>query len=322
MREPLSLVSHPFHLVSVRADPCLRAAPPLPGSCVRARERPTSSTSSCSQKCCKERLDGFHFSHLHRRSDTPALCQALPQRSRSCCPDFRRLDELYTAYPFYGSRQMSRHLVREGYAPGRHRVRRLMRAMGLEAIYCKPRCSHPQPGHRVYPYLPRNLSIGRPHHVCCADITYIRLRGGYLYRVAVMDWASRCVLAWELSNTLDSECCVLAVEEALEAHAAREMFNTDQGSPFTAQAFTGCLEGAGVRISMDGRGRWMDNVFIERLRHSLKYEAVYLQELADGLAARARGLIGEWIASYNALRPHSSLAGRTTRETLQKGVRT
>ena len=253
------------------------------------------------------------------------LCRStLYYRPRAPDPDelalLRRLDELYTAYPFYGGRQMSRHLVREGYAAGRHRVRRLMRKMGLEAIYCKPRCSQPQPGHRVYPYLLRNLSIERPHQVWCADITYIPLRGGYLYLVAVMDWASRCVLAWELSNTLDSEFCVLALEEALEAHPAPEMFNTDQGSQFTAQAFTGCLEGAGVRISMDGRGRWMDNVFIERLWRSLKYEAVYLQELADGFAARE--LIGEWIGFYNAVRPHSSLGGSTPWETLQQGFRT
>ena len=196
-------------------------------------------------------------------------------------------------------------------------MRRLMRTMGLEAIYCKPRCSQPQPGQRVYPYLLRNRSIERPHQVWCADITYIPLRRGYLYLVAVMDWASRCVLAWELSNTLDSEFCELAVEEALEAHPAPQMFNTDQGSQFTAQAFTGCLEGAGVRISMDGRGRWMDNVFIERLWRSLKYEAVYLQELADGFAARE--LVGEWIGFYNAVRPHSSLGGQTPWETLQQG---
>ena len=253
------------------------------------------------------------------------LCRStLYYRPRAPDPDelalMRRLDELYTAYPFYGSRQMSRHLVREGYAAGRHRVRRLMRTMGLEAIYCKPHCSQPQADHRVYPYLLRNLSIERPHQVWCADITYIPLRGGYLYLVAVMDWASRCVLAWELSNTLDSEFCVLALEEALEAHPAPEIFNTDQGSQFTAQVFTGCLEGAGVRISMDGRGRWMDNVFIERLWRSLKYEAVYLQELADGFAARE--LIGEWIGFYNAVRPHSSLGGRTPWEALQQGVRT
>ena len=215
------------------------------------------------------------------------LCRStLYYRPRAPDPDelalMRRLDELYTAYPFYGSRQMSRHLVREGYAAGRHRVRRLMRTMGLEAIYCKPHCSQPQADHRVYPYLLRNLSIERPHQVWCADITYIPLRGGYLYLVAVMDWASRCVLAWELSNTLDSEFCVLAVEEALEAHPAPEIFNTDQGSQFTAQVFTGCLEGAGVRISMDGRGRWMDNVFIERLWRSLKYKRCICRSLRTG----------------------------------------
>ena len=227
----------------------------------------------------------------------------------------RRIDELYTAHPFYGSRQMSRHLVREGWAAGRDRVRRLMRKMGLEAIYCRPRCSQPHPGHRVYLYLLRQLAIERPHQVWCADITYIPLQRGFLYLVAVMDWASRCVLAWELSNTLDSEFCVLAVEAALETHPAPEIFNTDQGSQFTAQAFTGCLEGAGVRISMDGRGRCMDNVFIERLWWSLKYEAVYLQDLPDGFAAR--DLISEWLAFYNRERPHSALGGRTPWEALQ-----
>ena len=229
----------------------------------------------------------------------------------------RRIDELYTAHPFYGSRQMSRHLRREGYAAGRGRVRRLMRTMGLEAIYCKPRCSQPQPGHRVYPYLLRQLAIERPHQMWCADITYIPMQRGFLYLVAVMDWASRCVLAWELSNTLDTEFCVLAVEQALEGHPAAEIFNTDQGSQFTAQAFTQCLAGAGMRISMDGRGRCMDNVFIERLWRSLKYEAVYLQELADGFAARQ--VIGEWIAFYNRERPHSALGGRTPWEALQEG---
>ena len=249
----------------------------------------------------------------HRRASLSLQCRLLRlcrstlyYRSRAPGPDelalMRRLDELYTAYPSYGSRQMSRHLAREGYAAGRHRVRRLMRKMGLKAIYCKPRCSQPQPGHRIYPYLLRDLPIERPHQVWCADITYIPLRGGYLYLVAVMDWASRCVLA---------------VEEALEAHSVPEIFNTNQGSQFAAQAFTGWLEGAGVRISMDGRGRWMDNVFIERLWRSLKYEAVYLQELADGFAARE--LIGEWIGFYNAVRPHSSLGGCTPWETLQEG---
>ena len=249
------------------------------------------------------------------------LCRStLYYRSREPGPEqlalMRRIDELYTAHPFYGSRQMSRHLVREGWAAGRDRVRRLMRKMGLEAIYRKPRCSQPHPEHRVYPYLLRNLAIERPHQVWCADITYIPLQRGYLYLVAAMDWASRCVLSWELSNTLDSEFCVLAVEQALEAHPAPGIFNTDQGSQFTAQAFTDCLKEAGARISMDGRGRCMDNVFIERLWRSLKYEAVYLQELADGFAARE--LIGEWLAFYNGERPHSALQGRTPREVLEQ----
>ena len=227
----------------------------------------------------------------------------------------RRIDELYTAHPFYGSRQMSRHLRREGYAGGRDKVRRLMRRMGLETVYCRPRTSQPEPGHRVYPYLLRNLAIERPQQVWCADITYLPLQGGFVYLVAVMDWFSRAVLSWELSNTLDTEFCLLALEEALEQFGVPEIFNTDQGSQFTAEAFTGCLQQAGVRVSMDGRGRWMDNVFIERLWRSLKYEAVYLQELADGFAARTR--VAEWLAFYNHVRPHSALGGRTPWEALQ-----
>ena len=176
-----------------------------------------------------------------------------------------------------------------------------MRRMGLETVYCRPRTSQPEPGHRVYPYLLRNLAIERPQQVWCADITYLPLQGGFVYLVAVMDWFSRAVLSWELSNTLDTEFCLLALEEALEQFGVPEIFNTDQGSQFTAEAFTGCLQQAGVRVSMDGRGRWMDNVFIERLWRSLKYEAVYLQELADGFAARAR--VAEWLAFYNHVRP-------------------
>ena len=231
--------------------------------------------------------------------------------------EMRRIDELYTAHPFYGSRQMSRHLRREGYPAGRDKVRRLMRKMGLEAVYCRPRTSQPDPAHRVYPYLLRNLVIERPQQVWCTDITYIPMPRGFLYLVAVMDWFSRAVLSWELSNTLETEFCLQAVEEALERFGAPQIFNSDQGSQFTAQAFTGCLEAAGVRVSMDGRGRWMDNVFIERLWRSLKYEAVYLQELADGFAARA--VIGDWLDFYNHRRPHSALAGRTPWETLHGG---
>ncbi len=262
----------------------------------------------------------------HRQASLSLQCRLLQlcrsslyYRAREPDPEtlalLRRIDELYTAHPFYGSRQMSRHLAREGMAASRERVRRLMRKMGLEAIYCRPRTSQPQPGHRIFPYLLRGLQIERPHQVWCADITYIPLQHGFLYLVAVMDWVSRCVLAWELSNTLDSEFCVVALEEALAAHPAPDIFNTDQGSQFTAQVFTGSLQAAGVRVSMDGRGRCMDNIFIERLWRSLKYEAVYLQELADGFAARE--LIASWIEFYNRQRPHSALGGRTPWEALQ-----
>jgi putative transposase len=229
----------------------------------------------------------------------------------------RRIDELFLKYPFYGSRQMTRQLRREGVAVGRHRVRRLMRLMGLEAIYRAPKTSRPQPGHRVYPYLLKGLAIERANQVWCADITYIPVRRGFLYLVAIMDWASRQVLAWRLSNTLDARFCVEALAEALTRYGRPEIFNTDQGSQFTGAAFTGVLEQAGIAISMDGRGRWLDNVFIERLWRSLKYEAVYLHELADGFAAER--VIGGWIAFYNHERPHSALAGRTPAEAYTAG---
>ena len=224
----------------------------------------------------------------------------------------RRIDELYLKYPFSGSRQLARHLAREGVTAGRHRVRRLMRLLGLEAIYRKPRTTVPNPDHQVYPYLLRGLTITRPNQVWCADITYIPVQDGYLYLVAVMDWASRRVLAWELANTLDSEFCLLALAQAQERYGKPEVFNTDQGSQFTSRAFTGQLEAAGIRCSMDGRGRCLDNVFIERLWRSLKYEAVYLHELADGFAAQR--VIAEWMEFYNEVRPHSALDGRTPAE--------
>ncbi len=224
----------------------------------------------------------------------------------------RRIDELFLKYPFYGARRMALHLRREGVRIGRRRAARLMRLMGLEAIYRAPRTSAPHPGHRVYPYLLRGLAIERPDHVWCADITYIPVQRGFLYLVAIMDWASRHVLAWRLSNTLDAGFCTDTLEEALARYGGPEIFNTDQGSQFTSLAFTGRLREAGIRISMDGRGRCMDNIFIERLWRSLKYEAVYLHEIADGFAARR--VIGEWIGFYNTRRPHSALGGRTPAE--------
>jgi putative transposase len=216
----------------------------------------------------------------------------------------RRIDELFLKYPFYGSRQMARQLRREGVGVGRHRVRRLMRLMGLEAIYQAPRTSTPHPEHRVYPYLLKGLAIERPDQVWCADITYIPVQRGFLYLVAIMDWATRHVLAWRLSNTLDAGFCVEALQQALTRYGRPEIFNSDQGSQFTSLAFTGLLTDAGVAISMDGRGRCMDNIFIERLWRSLKYEAVYLHELTDGF--KAERVIAEWIDFYKVSSQHTS----------------
>jgi len=224
----------------------------------------------------------------------------------------RRIDEVFLKYPFYGSRQMARHLRREGICIGRHRARRLMRLMGLEAIYQAPRTSAPHPEHRIYPYLLGNLEIKLPNQVWCADITYIPVQRGFLYLVAIMDWATRHVLSWRLSNTMDARFCVEALNEALARYGKPEIFNTDQGSQFTSFDFTSALKGAEVTISMDGRGRCMDNIFIERLWRSLKYEAIYLHELSDGFVAER--VIGDWIAFYNSERPHSAMAGRTPAE--------
>jgi putative transposase len=225
----------------------------------------------------------------------------------------RRIDELFLKYPFYGSRQMARQLRREGVGVGRHRVRRLMRLMGLEAIYQAPRTSVPHPAHRIYPYLLNGMAIDRANQVWCADITYIPVQRGFLYLVAIMDWATRHVLSWRLSNTMDAGFCVEALREALARYGRPEIFNTDQGSQFTSLDFTATLNNAGITISMDGRGRCMDNIFIERLWRSLKYEAVYLHELTDGF--KAERVIGEWIDFYNTERPHSALDGQTPAET-------
>ncbi|MBP2310636.1 putative transposase [Azospirillum melinis] len=196
----------------------------------------------------------------------------------------RRIDAQFLETPWYGSRQMTRHLRRQGQQVNRKRVRRLMLRMGLQAVYQRPKTTVPHPEHKIWPYLLRDMVIDRPNQVWCADITYIPMRRGFLYLVAVMDWATRRVLAWRLSNTMDVEFCLEAVEEAMARHGRPEIFNTDQGSQFTSPRFTRLLTTAGIRVSMDGRGRWMDNVFIERLWRSLKYECVYLH--AFELAAR------------------------------------
>ena len=222
----------------------------------------------------------------------------------------RIMDEQFLKTPWYGSRQMARHLRRQGYRVGRKRVHRLMRTMGLSAIYQPPRTSEPHPGHQIYPYLLRDLTIEKANHVWCTDITFIPMQRGFLYLVAIMDWATRAVLSWRLSNTMDPGFCVEALEEALARYGTPEIFNTDQGSQFTSDDFTGVLKAADVRISMDGKRRWMDNVFIERLWRSLKYECVYLRDLESGIEARRE--IGTWIRYYNEERPHSALADDKT----------
>jgi len=224
----------------------------------------------------------------------------------------RQIDEQFLKTPWYGARQMARYFRRQGVRIGRHRMRRLMRKMGLSAIYQTPKTSAPHPEHRVYPYLLRDLEVSQPDQVWCADITYIPMQRGFLYLVAIMDWASRRVLSWRLSNSMDSSFCVEALEETLQHFGRPKIFNTDQGSQFTSLEFTETLKNAGVKISMDGKGRWMDNVFIERLWRSLKYEWVYLREWDNGLDMK-RG-IDVWMNYYNEERPHSSLGDRTPDE--------
>ena len=222
------------------------------------------------------------------------------------------IDELYMLYPFYGSRQMARALRRQGYDINRKRIQRLMRVMGLEAIYRKPNLSRANAAHRVYPYLLRNLTVVRPNQVWATDLTYIPVRGGFAYLCAVIDWHSRCVLAWELSNTLDAAFCVRVLKKAIQHHGVPEIFNTDQGCQFTSAEFTGVLLAHGIKISMDGKGRCLDNVFVERLWRSVKYEEVYLKAYANVLEAE-RGL-GAYFRFYNESRPHSSHDGQTPRE--------
>jgi putative transposase len=227
----------------------------------------------------------------------------------------RRLDGLYLATPFYGSRRMVAVLRREGWLVNRKRVRRLMRVMGLEAIYQKPNTSRAHPAHRVYPYLLRGLVIDRPNQVWCADITYVPMARGFVYLVVVMDWFSRRVLAWRLSITLETEFCLAALRDALERHGRPEIFNTDQGVQFTSAAFVDELQTRGVRVSMDGRGRFLDNIFIERLWRSLKYEDIFIKAYETVVAARAG--IGGWLAFYNDERPHQALSYRTPREVFE-----
>ena len=221
----------------------------------------------------------------------------------------RLIDEQFLDTPFYGVRQMTWHLRAQGHPVNQKRIRRLMRLMGLMPIYQQPKTSTKATGHKTYPYLLRRLTVERPNHVWCSDVTYIPMRRGFLYLVVIMDWATRKVLAWRLSNTLEADFCVEALNEALARFGPPDIMNTDQGSQFSSWVWTNPLRQAGVKISMDGKGRFLDNIFVERLWRSLKYECVYLHAWSGGREARAG--IGKWIEFYNQQRPHSSLGGQT-----------
>jgi putative transposase len=221
----------------------------------------------------------------------------------------RRLDRLHLEFPFAGSRLLRGLLAAEGCKIGRRHVKTLMRRMGIEAIYRRPRTTKPEPGHKIYPYLLRGVQVTRPNQVWAMDITYIPMERGYVYLTVVLDWFSRRALAWSVSITMEAAFCVETLEDALTRHGKPEIVNTDQGSQFTGAAFTGVLIKNGIAISMDGKGAWRDNVFVERLWRSVKYEEVYLR--AYDTASEARASIGRYLDFYNARRPHSSLDGNT-----------
>ena len=234
------------------------------------------------------------------------LPRPVPERDLAL---MRRMDELHMDYPFAGARMLCGLLNGEGLAVGRKHTASLMKKMGIAALYRKPRTSVPEPGHKVYPYLLRHLKVDRPNQAWAMDITYIPMAKGFVYLAAVIDWFTRRVLSWRLSITMESSFCIEAVKEALEKHGAPDIFNTDQGSQFTSEAFTGVLLKAGVAISMDGRGAWRDNVFIERLWRSVKYEEVYLKAYAN--VAEARTSLEKYFTFYNTRRPHQGLDGMT-----------
>ncbi len=224
----------------------------------------------------------------------------------------RVIDKEYTAHPFYGTRQMRNILRKKGFKVNRKRVQRLMRKMGLQSVAPKPNTSKAHPEHKVYPYLLRNLKISSPDQVRCSDITYIRLNGGFVYLTAVMDWYSRFVLSWEVSVSMDSEFCVSALERSLRLYGKPKIFNTDQGSQYTSNEFTGILRDHNIKISMDGKGRAMDNIFIERLWRTVKYEEIYLKEYQSVVELKAA--LKKYFYFYNHVRPHSSLGGKTPAE--------
>jgi putative transposase len=221
----------------------------------------------------------------------------------------RRIDELHLEFPFAGSRMLRGLLAAEGSKVGRRHVKTLMRRMGIEALYRRPRTTKPEPGHKVYPYLLAGIEVMRPNQVWAMDITYVPMARGFIYLAAVLDWFSRRVLSWRVSITMEAAFCIEALNDALARHGKPEIFNTDQGSQFTGAAFTGVLSQNGIAISMDGKGAWRDNIFLERLWRSVKYEEVYLK--AYDSVSEARASIGRYLDFYNSRRPHSSLDGCT-----------
>jgi putative transposase len=259
-------------------------------------------------------IDRDHKLPLTRQSQILALSRsslyykAVPVNVRDL-QIMKLIDEIHLKHPYWGSRNIRDELRDQGYKIGRGHVSTLMKKMGVAAIYQKPRLSMPHPGHKIYPYLLREMEITRGNQVWAADITYLPMAKGFCYLVAIMDWASRRVLAWRLSNTLDVSFCTEALEEAIIKYGIPEIFNTDQGSQFTSEAFTGILKAHGIRISMDGRGRWLDNVFIERLWRSVKYEDVYLK--AYGTIVEVRQGLRKYFEFYNSRRRHQSLDRKT-----------
>ena len=264
----------------------------------------------------------------HPRISVARQCQllGLPRstyyhRPRPTPPDdlalMGKIDKVHTAHPYFGSRQMARFLRREGYAVNRKRIQRLMRLMGLETLYQKPNLSRPHPEHRIYPYLLRNLKVDRPNQVWATDVTYVPVEGGFLYLCAVIDWYSRAVLAWELSNTMDASFCVEAVRRALSRYGVPEIFNTDQGSQFTSAEFTEPLLALGVKLSMDGKGRALDNVFVERLWRTVKWDEIYRKSYQSQIDAHAN--LDWFFRFYNERRPHSAFPGDVTPMEVYRG---
>ena len=259
-------------------------------------------------------IDRGHALSVTKQADVVGIARStvyyLPAPTREAdLKVMRRIDELHLEFPFAGSRMLRRLLAAEGSKVGRRHVKTLMLRMGIEALYRRPRTTKPEPGHKIYPYLLRDLAVTRPNQVWAMDITYVPMAKGFVYLAVVLDWFSRRVLSWRLSITMEAAFCVETLEEALSKHGKPEIFNTDQGSQFTGAAFTGVLTKHEIKISMDGKGAWRDNVFVERLWRSVKYEEVYLHAY-DSVSA-ARDGIGRYLDLYNRRRPHSSLDGRT-----------